>query len=491
MKLRPVPLGDWAPDQPATGGGKLTVAKNVIPFRRHYGPLQKLVETGSAIDNRPLGAIALRDAAAAVHIFAGDASKLYERNSDGTWTNRSKVGGYSSTAATRWRFWAFGDRLCATNGQDPIQYRDMTAVASFADLPGSPPLAQFGASLGNFMFVGNTEASATQVKWCGIGDSEWWTGGINQSSEETFPDGGPITGFAVLDALYIFQESVIRRAVYVGPPQVFAFDVIEKERGCIAPGSLVQLGRMIFYRAEDGFYRFDGENSYPIGVDEENASLYDKWFIDTAQRDYFYRMTSAIDPRTKTVRFQFASRSSATGLPDKQLIYNWSAGRAAYADVECEVLAAMLTPSMTLEDLDALFASVDAMELSLDDPFFSGGVPQLGVLTANNKYASFSGDNAEATLTTDDFFELTGFGTQEIQAVAPLIDSDDVAVSIGYRFKFNEAVSWSAESTMNAIGVCPCRTQGRFLRAKLRIPEASTWTKAEGFGVGSVRRGDR
>lgn len=490
MKLRPRPLGAWAPDQPATGGGKLTIARGVVPYKRHYAPLQQLVAGGDALDTRCLGAVALRDAAAAVHVHAGDAAKLYERNSDGTWTDRSRVGGYTATEATRWRFWAYGDRLLATNGQNEIQYRDMSGGGDFANLPGATALrAQFGCAFGQFVMLGNMADDAKKIVWSSIGDSEAYVGGVDQSGEEPFPDGGQITGFAVLDALYIFQESCIRRAVYVGPPAIFAFDIIEKERGCIAPGSLVQLGRLIGYRAEDGFYIFNGENSIPIGVDEENASLYDEWFIANAQRDYFYRMSAAVDPRSKTMRWLFASTTSATGQPDTMLIYNWSAGRASYAPVTAEVLAAMLTPSMSLEDLDALWGSLEDVPLSFDDPFFAGGVPQLGALDGDNKYASFSGENEEAVWVTDDFLESDGLGVIEAQAVQPLIDADDVRVSWGYRFKFKEAVTWSNESTLNAAGIAPCRSQGRFLRLKLRIPAGEEWTKAEGYAVHSVLRG--
>ena len=228
MRLQPMPLGDWAPDQAATGGGaKLTIAKNVIPYRSHYGPLRALAEIGAAIDARPLGAVAARDSAGAVHVYVGDAAKLYEQTSaTGAWVDVSRVGGYTASEATRWRFWAFGDRMLATNGQNPIQYKLMSGASDFADQPGSPPLAQHGCAFGQFVMLGNLESEASGVRWCSIGDSEAWVNGVNQAGEEGFPDGGPVQGFAVLDAIYIFQESCIRRAVYVGPPTIFAFDVI-------------------------------------------------------------------------------------------------------------------------------------------------------------------------------------------------------------------------------------------------------------------------
>lgn len=489
MKLRPRELGDWAPDRPASGGDGLRTAKNVVPYRHHYAPLKDLVGIGDALNSRPLGAVAVRDAAAAVHIYAGTADKLYEQNTDGTWTDRSRVGGYNATEATRWRFWTFGDRLFATNGQDEIQYLDMTAGSAFADLPGSPPIAQHGASFGNFVFLGNVEDSAMKVRWCSSGDSEAWVGGVSQAGEEVFPDGGQITGFAVLDSLYIFQESCIRRAYYVGPPAVFAFDKIEKERGCIAAGGLAQLGRMIFFPAEDGFYVFDGENAAPIGVDQEGASRYDEWFADMAQRDFFYRMSAAIDPRTKTVRWAFASTSSTTGQPDTMLTYNWAAGRAAYASVALELLAPMLTPSLTLEDLDDLYASIDDIPFSLDDPILAGGVAQLGAMTTDYEFGRFAGDNLEATFVTDDFIDIDGMAVFEMQAVMPMVDGD-CRVKIGYRFKHNDTVSWSSETEVNSIGVAPCRTQGRFLRTQLRIPAGTAWTKIEGFSYAGVKRGE-
>ncbi len=486
--MTPIPLGDWAPDAPATAGGDLITAKNVIPYRRHYAPLKKLAAVSEAIDSRPLGACSARDEAAGVHIYAADAGKIYEQNSDGSWTDRSRAAGYTATEATRVRFWTYGDRILATNGQDEVQSATMSTSGDFDDLAGGPPIAQFGCAWKQFNILANTENSAFEVVASSIGDCEAYVEGVNQSWRETFTDGGHITGLVALDALYIFQETCIRRVVYVGPPEIVDIDVIEKERGCIAPGSLAQLGALTFFRAEDGFYVFNGESSMPIGVDDEDgASKFDEWFAATAQRDFFYRMSSAIDPATKTYRTSFPSTNSATGRPDKLLIYNWAARRAAYADFEIECLAPFLTPSLTLEDLDALYGELESVPVSLDDPSLAGGVVLLGAMTPDMCFSRFAGDNAEAVFITDDFVA-GDLGVQELQAIAPLVDGD-CKVKIGYRFTHNSDITWTGESSVNREGVAPVRAQGRFLRVELRIPEAEDWTKAEGFAPTSVKRG--
>jgi hypothetical protein len=66
----------------------------------------------------------------------------------------------------------------------------------------------------------------------------------------------------------VFQERAVIRMQYVGPPAIFAFSTAEGVRGTPAPGSLVQVGNLVYYLGEDGFYVFDGSQSMPIGFAE-------------------------------------------------------------------------------------------------------------------------------------------------------------------------------------------------------------------------------
>jgi hypothetical protein len=465
--------GEWKPDSPDIGLGALRIARNVRPALRHYEPMQALGESSDAIASRARGLLSARDLSGEVHTFTGDTSKLYEL-SGATWGDVSKVGGYSCAESDRWRFWTFGDRMLATNFSDPIQKFDMSMSSVFANLAGSPPQAKYGASYGEFVVLGYTSDNAQGIKWSAIGDSESWTPGLNQSDVENFSDGGNVTGIGIGDVAYVFQEYAIRRMVYTGGPTIMQFDVMERARGCIDAGSLVQVGNAFFYRSPDGFYLLNNGVSTPIGFEKV-----DEYFKDNADLDLQYRTTAAIDPINKLAGWLYTSNDSATGAPDRLLIYNWAAQRWAEARYSAEVLASTLSSGYTLEGLDALYGSIDAMTISLDDPIWTGGALNWGAMTTNNKLASFSGSNLEATIETDDFQISEGL-IAFVQQCRPLTDAATAYCKTGYRMRAGDALAYSTESAINVSGFAPQRALGRYIRTNHRIPAAETWTKTQG-----------
>ena len=55
-------------------------------------------------------------------------------------------------------------------------------------------------------------------------------------------------------------------------PLTFSADEIE-QRGTDAPGSVIKLGRFIFYKSQDGFFMFNGESSEPIGAGKVDKTI--------------------------------------------------------------------------------------------------------------------------------------------------------------------------------------------------------------------------
>ena len=481
-------LANWAPDQGEIGAGGLRDARNVVPVARHYEPFYDAVESGEAIDLRARGLAGYRDQATSVHIYAGDAAKLYERNSDGSWTDRSGPGGYTATDSTRWRSAQFGDRAIFVNGQEPPQYIEMSSGSAFADLPGSPGVAQHIAQYSEFLFLGNTGSSGAELKWCSIGDSDVWTANVNQANAQVFPDGGEIRGLiGGNESLIIFQEKTIRRALYVGPPLIHQIQPIEEERGCAASGSIARVGRRIFFLAEDGFYQLTDAGAQSIGT-----QFVDAWFQADAQRDFYYRMSAVIDPYRKLYLCAYASVNSSSGQPDSIIIFNWAVNRWSYARLDCDLLFPILTQSVTLEDLDAIYGSIDDIPLSLDDPLFAGGVITLGMMSPGRKLATFSGAPLEAVFTTDDIL-LADNQIMEIQEVAPIGDCASAYVSVAGRMNPQTTLSaYSTERPLHAhTGRAPVRKSWRWARIKNRIPAGASWTKMEAMEISMIPAGDR
>lgn len=480
------PLGPWLPDRPQVREPHLRDAKGVVPALEGYEPLSSLTEQSEAITARSRGGYAARDLDGTVHIYAGDASKLYELDSDASWIDRSKAAGYTATDTTRWRFTSFGDRMLASNGIEPIQYIDMsTGATDFADLAGSPPTAKLIKSFREFVVIGDTSNSALEIRWSAINDSESWTIGTNQADKQEFPDGGYVNALGVTDVLYVFQEKAIRRVSYVGPPLIMSIDTIEVERGCIEPGSFAQLGRLFFYLDEDGFYMFNGQQSQPIGVEQV-----DEWFKADASRSYYYRMSTAIDPVKKLVVWSYASTSSSTGQPDTLLFYNWVAQKWTYARVTCEVLVASLTKGYTLEGLDAVYPNIDTMPVSLDDPTLTGGAIRFAAFTSDRKLAWFTGSAVAALLETSDQ-QINPMGRAMTRYVTPIADTTAATIKVGVKERQGDSFSWSDAASQESSGRCPVRKSGRFFRVRLEIPAASTWTHVNVVDVDAVQAGVR
>lgn len=453
----------------------------MIPAAEGYEPFPGLSITTDALTARCRGAVGARDIDQAAHIYAGDASKLYELEGT-TWTDRSKVGGYTAGDETRWNFAAYGDRLIATNGIEAPQYIDMsTAATAFADLPNAPT-ADFVTSFSGFVVFGSLSTSNIKIKWSALENSESYTPGTGQSDEQTFPDGGRITGLASVDVLYIFKEKAIIRGQYVGPPYIFQFDTIVSGIGCTSPGSLVQYGRLFFFLHEDGWYIFDGANVKPIGVEQ-----IDEWFKTDSARAFWYNISSMIDPQQKTVMWAYASTGSA-GLPDTILLYNWAVDRWAYVRMQVEVLVSALSLGISPDDLTS--TDVDTLTVSFDDPSFLGGTFYKGAFNYDHKMGSLAGDAVAATLETGDVQVFPG-ARALTRYVSPIGDATDITVKVGVRERQGDAITWSDAAAQEASGRCPVRKSGRFHRFRIEAPAGSDWAHINALDLDAVKAGVR
>ena len=472
-----IQFGAWLPDQPAFQGPHLREALGCLPRLQSYGPMPDLAAQSDALSARPLGAIATRDKGGDdVHIYAGTATALYELQSAGTWNDVSRASPYTAASdSDRWRFAPYGDRMLATNFVDAVQYLDMSTGTDFADLAGTPPKAKYVRAFAGFVFLGFTEDSAFMLANSALNDSEGWTPGTNQSDEIEFPDGGVVTGLAATDALHIFQENTIRRLYYVGLPQVFQIDVIERERGCSVPGTLAQLGRHMFFRSSDGFYVYDGGQAQPIG-----AEIVDNWWANDRDPSFDYKVTSAVDPVRKIYIVNYVSQNAADGIPDSQITYNWISKLWSHSRVACELVFPALSLGVTLEDLDALYASIDDMTISLDDPIWTGGQPRFAGFTSDYEFGAFAGSNVEAR------FEPApvkiGPRRMFMQAARFVVDTESKTLEV--KMTENEGTApaaFSGGQAPAASGRIKLRGSGRFAYFRAVVTAGATWTHAQGL----------
>jgi len=149
-----------------------------------------------------------------------------------------KVLPYALGGDGAWRFAQFGTLAVAVNGIDAAQKFDLAVGTNFLALGGSPPVAQFIATLRDFVLMGNIATLPQRVQWSGIDNAELW-GSIpaNQADFQDLPDGGDVTGLVGGEYGLVFQENAIRRMTYEGPPIIFRIDKIATDIGCNVLGT--------------------------------------------------------------------------------------------------------------------------------------------------------------------------------------------------------------------------------------------------------------
>lgn len=468
---------EWLPDDAPFLSQGSQVIKGVYPAGKWYRPIRSLTAVSDAMDGVCLGAVSVQATDGAVHVFAGDATKLY-RLVSGSWEDVSVSGGYTLAGTERWEFALYGQRVIAVSKTEDVQYYDIGTSTDFADLAGSPPDAAHVAVIGSFLVLGNTANNDDEVIWSGFNDSEEWTEDTNQSDAQRLLGGGPVQAIVGGTVGFVFQERAITRMSYVGPPVIFQFDTIAEGIGCDSPGSVKRIGNLVYFHSHGGFMvlnTVDGSLT-PIGNEKT-----DRWFSENLTNNTQHQITSGADPLGALVYWGFVSLSGVD-TPDKVLILNRVNGRFTYDDLDHEVLFSGLTLGLTLEQLGALHTNLENVPASLDSPVWSGGSIQLQAIDTDHMLGAFTGDFVEATLETTEFEGLEA-RRSFIENVRALCDTASATALVRSRARLADSLVNSSSGTMQANGDIPVMASGRYHRIQITIPAATTWSYAQGVEV--------
>ena len=503
----PVDFGDWAPDLPDfTNPGALT-CNNVLPAANSYIPARTLTDISTnALESASLGAITARDTDNNVYVYAGTTSKLYELL-DNQWNDESKVGGYTTGAEESWEFviWDREQRVIATNFSDPVQEIAIGGggAGSFADLITSTnkPKAKHIAVVRNFLVLGHTNDATDGVRservwWSAIGDSTDFDPDAATQSDFSDLDTGGWVQKVVGGAEYgvIFQESTIRRMEYEGSPIIFDLPAVERRRGTPIPNSVIGYGRFIFYISEEGFFRFNGSASEPIGVNRVDKTFWRQFDLADKQK-----VSATIDVVNKLVCWAFPANGGGTdGNPNKIYCYKWDTPRWSEIDIDIELIFQSQNQGYTLDGLDAVSTNIDTLTPSLDSDVWKGGKIYSGAFTTDDKLASFDGDTLQATLDTREI-QLSAGRASYVDSIRPLIEADaasagkpgdlGIQIQISGRDGLEGSVTFDAASLVNAEGLARTCNQSRYHRVRTIIPAGAGWNHAQGVIVNKSGRG--
>ncbi len=478
-----IPFPPFEPDRIKYAVQASDMVVNALPIKDGWGPLPDIEVFSEALSGTCVGAIVVRTSTGTYRIFAGTQTGLYELNlTDYTWTDVSGVSApYSVPPTDRWQFEAFGDTLVAVNLSDDPQYIAIDAGTDFADLSGAPK-AKFVWTAGEYLVLGHIADFPTRVHTSGIGDASYWTVGQRGCDFQDFPDGGEVMGGIGSErGAVVFQRTKIRQmtVTQVGDYS-FQTSVINPSRGVISPYSICSIGPGQFaYYSQDGF--FAGAEGRPIG-----AERVDSWFQSTIDNTYIGQIRGIADPFQKIVWWQ---SQDATGT--KFLLgWDWQLDRWCYADNNVTEMVALVTPGVSWDGLDDLYASIDDVDIPFDSALFLGGSPRFGAFDTSNRLGFFTGASRAATLETADV-QLTPGQRTFLRELHALTDGTNFTIKVAVSDRAGGARTWGSAVSPTSAGVCFYRADGRFHRARMEYAAGAEWSHVSGLDPVANASGQR
>lgn len=467
------PFSEWRPDISDYQASHTQTAQNVLPTGDGYGPFASLEDLTDALPAGCRGYFVARDDDGSVKIFAGTATKLYLLdNGDFSWDDVSKSGDYTLASGDQWQFAKFNNYVIAVFQGTVPQYYLIGTSTLFANLAGSPPQARYISVVNRFLVLSGLLSNPNRIAWCDLNDVTNWSTG--QADTQDLPDGGVTRGVAGGEYGIIFQDTMIRRLTYVGPPLIFEIDRIEEDIGMAAPYSLIRAGDRLFFYSSNGFRRLiSGQRSEAIGKERV-----DRTFLADCDFGSPRMFMGTADPTESRVYWAYKSIAGQVDLFDKILCYDWVLDRFTISNVTGEFIASMAQPGLTLEGLDSISSSIDALPVSLDD-FVSAASSKVSAVTSDHKVGFFSGANLEATIETAEQGAPDG-GRLFIKGFFLVSDAANAMGAVSYRENTQSARAWADEAAVNSQGFIPARRDTRLTRMRVRIPSAATWTFAKG-----------
>lgn len=440
-----IPFIGFAPDLPPETPGIFTACDQILPGIGEFVSAPSRVDSGlGAISGSARGFVVLRTNNNTIRTFTGSSDKLYE-SSGGSWTDKSKVGGYSLGPDDRWRFTQYGDTTIAGAKSETIQ---AISSGNFANLSGSAPKASIVEAINNQVFAFNTTDGSFGDDptrwWCSaLGDATDWTPAVATQSVtgQLLGTPGPITaGRRLGDIIVAYKDNSMYVGQYVGAPAIWDFRLLTAAVGAPCQEAVVTTGTSHFFVGPDDFYVFDGARPIPL-----NSPLRE-WFFSEMDAAYAYRICGVYDKANKRVYWWFPSTSSA-GVLDKCVVLNTKTMQWGCMDGNIEIAAEYLSPGITYDGLGSEWTTYDDLPttLSYDSPFWNSAGSVVSAFSTDHKAYTFSGVSTSSSITTGHHGDNINFST--VSRVKPRFISTPASSQLLYSHSNTDAETFTQNLT--------------------------------------------
>jgi hypothetical protein len=501
-----IPAGEYLPDLADFGNPGTTTVQNVIPRQPgSYSPMPSFQTAAStALAGAPIGALSATDSSGNAADYVGTATKLYALT-NATKPNFADRSGavYTTPNGNAWNFTEALGNVYATNGTDTIQKVQTASAANFANHPdANAPKARYIAYIQpGFLVCGDINDPTVGIqpqgiRWSALGNPDSFplvgsaTAIANNSDWQAVTGThGRFRGFApnlASCSAALFFDQAVFRMIFTGGSKIFDIQPVEKLRGTQAPGSIIQVGQVVYFLSPNGFFSFDGTQAVPIGEGKVNAT-----FFKDADPNYLGSVQGAADPVSGLCFWCYAGTGNAGGTPNRIIVYNPVFNRwGLIVNPAGNSLFIGRTLGTSLDGIDALGYTLDSLPFSLDSSVLSGGNLVLAGFDSSNKLGYFTGPNMAFSVDTAEVQLIPGRLTK-ISAVRPIVEGGTCTASVGSRALLAATPGFGTANAQNQYGLCPARSEGRYQRVRLAADAGNLVTHIKGaevtYGLGARR----
>lgn len=358
-------LGPWLPDRSEFNTPGIETATNVIRTSNGYRPFASLQEISFAglPLGQPTGFFFGKDALGNARMFAaifnedGTDTGLYELSVAGAvWV---RVGTWRVTTDNRFHTAQNGDEFFITNFSEGLRNMDLGSDADFSEVnfaEGGQVKPKYLAIVRDFLVGCFNDDPDNRVnnrcRWSAINNfSSWSLAGdpTTLSDFQDVPDAGEFRGIVGGEWGTLLMEHGVYRMDFVGAPAVFSFNRVENARGCETSNSIITEGQNVYYLAEDGWVKFDGQTITPIG-----AERFDRFFSTVSDAPTRNAMSAFVDPNNTLIIWAFNGFRNANDVNDLALLYDYVLKEATLAEFDCSLMGNFISPGFKVEDLNTL-----------------------------------------------------------------------------------------------------------------------------------------
>lgn len=471
-------LGPFRPDMADTNEGILTNLLNATlkpdSSGVAYGPAPSLVvaESATALPDAPKGHLTAVTSSGAYKTFVMTDDTIYLYATDGS---SSAIGtGYNLPAGDKWSACQFGSKAIFTNTNDGMLEYDIELGGSVTAISGAPR-ARIVRVVFDCLFALDCDSENKLMRNSDFNYANWTTG---VSGYQPMPDGEELVGIAeVSDGVAIvLQRNAIRLLQRIPDSSLYAMRLLAANQGAVNPQCIVSVKGAVYYVDVNGIHRASA-----AGVQELSENKCSDWLLDQMGTDAMRSIEGAYNPLTETVRWRYDDGTNATIFP-KAIDYSLRLNEFVPIEESTSAIFTTATPGYTMEELD-VFGDMDDLngDMSLDDRFYFGGVPQLGALDENYKLGYFSGPSLAATFETATY---SSNESSQITSCRPLTDAEGVTVQVGRSDRLADDLTWNTAVGIRASGRVPLAkpTRGKNHRLRALIPAGDVgFTYIRGF----------